>query len=415
VVITFAAKAACDATVAIEDARGRIVRHLASGVLGENAPPPFAKGTLKQSIVWDGKDDRDKYVDDKNSCAVRVSLGLEPRFERTLFWSPKRRASQDIRKVAIRAAPEGVYVFDGGQAADHIRLFSHEGDYVRTVYPFPSSKVKDVKGLIWHRFPADGRTLPIKPSYQMCTLLTSGDNALNIIFKDGRYFRGPMDPRHKGEYGRAATDLAVTAGRIAVGANRLNRLAPDGSSGGLNVYGPWICRRSAGKKGFYKATDSAYSASIGGYEAVNRLKPRRFAFSPDGKTLYLTRFTENFALDMYVHNYWQHGVYRMSFEEEKEPELFLGAVESGSDAKHFRMPADVACDRKGRVYVADLGNHRVQVFTPGGKLLRSIPVEAPAQVAVSPSGELYVFSWELLPSRRKPRVKVKQPYVLRIF
>ena len=46
--ISFAAKGFCDATVAIEDAAGRIVRHLVSGVLGPNAPPPFQKGTTRQ-------------------------------------------------------------------------------------------------------------------------------------------------------------------------------------------------------------------------------------------------------------------------------------------------------------------------------------------------------------------------------
>ena len=41
VTITFGSKAACDATVAIERAGAEIVRHLASGVLGPNAPAPF--------------------------------------------------------------------------------------------------------------------------------------------------------------------------------------------------------------------------------------------------------------------------------------------------------------------------------------------------------------------------------------
>jgi len=39
-VIMFASKGNCDATVAIEDAQGKIVRHLASGVLEPDAPAP---------------------------------------------------------------------------------------------------------------------------------------------------------------------------------------------------------------------------------------------------------------------------------------------------------------------------------------------------------------------------------------
>ncbi len=37
-IITFTSKAYCDATVAVEDVGGRIIRHLASGVLGPRAP-----------------------------------------------------------------------------------------------------------------------------------------------------------------------------------------------------------------------------------------------------------------------------------------------------------------------------------------------------------------------------------------
>ncbi|KKL93549.1 hypothetical protein LCGC14_1873570, partial [marine sediment metagenome] len=45
VTVSFAAKDYCDVTVAIEDAKGKVIRHLASGVLGKNAPPPFQKST----------------------------------------------------------------------------------------------------------------------------------------------------------------------------------------------------------------------------------------------------------------------------------------------------------------------------------------------------------------------------------
>ena len=62
VTIAFESKGFCDVTVAVEDESGRIVRHLASGVLGSNAPEPFRKGSKRQTIVWDGKDDQGRYV-----------------------------------------------------------------------------------------------------------------------------------------------------------------------------------------------------------------------------------------------------------------------------------------------------------------------------------------------------------------
>jgi hypothetical protein len=91
VTIRFKTKAFCDVTVAVEDGQGRILRHLASGVLGKNPPPPFRKDSLEQTIVWDSKDDQGHYVDDRENTVIRVSLGLKARYERHFLWSPYRR------------------------------------------------------------------------------------------------------------------------------------------------------------------------------------------------------------------------------------------------------------------------------------------------------------------------------------
>ena len=56
VTVRFESKDYCDATIAVENADGLIIRHLGSGVLGKNPPPPFQKDSLTQTIVWDGKD-----------------------------------------------------------------------------------------------------------------------------------------------------------------------------------------------------------------------------------------------------------------------------------------------------------------------------------------------------------------------
>ena len=55
--ITFAVSAATDLEVAILDAKGLTVRHLAAGVLGPNAPAPFKKDSLAQEVSWDRRDD----------------------------------------------------------------------------------------------------------------------------------------------------------------------------------------------------------------------------------------------------------------------------------------------------------------------------------------------------------------------
>ena len=68
-----------------DDVARSVLRYLASGVLGPNAPEPLQKGSLRQTIVWDGKDEQYAYVDDHNRTVVRVSLGLKPRYERRLL------------------------------------------------------------------------------------------------------------------------------------------------------------------------------------------------------------------------------------------------------------------------------------------------------------------------------------------
>ena len=176
VTISFTVKGCCDATIAIEESgakvagtprgvRGpsasapspRILRHLACGVLGPNAPEPLQKDSLKQTIVWDGKDDLGIYIDDKDGLGVRISLGLDPRLERTMFWDPKKRLG--LRMVPrVVAQPEGVYVYEGA-GVETVRLFDHDGRYIRMICPFPARDVEKVRGLPWNTF-TDGHKAP---------------------------------------------------------------------------------------------------------------------------------------------------------------------------------------------------------------------------------------------------------------
>lgn len=382
VTITFESKGFCDVTVTVEDTDGRIIRHLASGVLGPNAPAPFKKNSKKQAIVWDGKDDQGVYVDDKSRCLARVCLGLKPRFERTLHWSPHRRIQGRFRPL-VAPAPEGVYVLEGG-GCDHIRLFSHEGDYIRTVYPFPPDRSRSgaisgpnalktalskVEGLKWQQSPQDDLWFPKLNGHQYSTLFTSGSSA-----------SGAGGSR----YGSAASAFAVSpAGKpearpLALIMNSLNRLAGDGTTGGLPLEGPGTAIEA-------KNWQNKRQKTI----------PRSAAFSPDGRWIYLTGYARD-------RHHWicdfLPAVLRMEYLGGKPPELFVGSMkwgDEGNDNQHLRCPTSVACDSKGRVYVADSMNHRIQVFTPDGKHYKTIKdVFKPVEVQVHPrTGEIYVASW----------------------
>jgi hypothetical protein len=374
VTVVFATKGFCDCTVAIEDAAGRIVRHLASGVLGSNAPAPFQKDSKRQTIVWDGKNDAGRYIDDKDPLSVRVSLGLKPRFERTLFWSPKKRIAPGNRPL-FASGPEGVYVFEGG-GLDHIRLFDHEGNYLRTVYPFPPDRKTEsarsgpealkhalagVKGLKWMTFPQDGLVLPVWNGLVQATLLTSGNN---------------VGDQSTCKYGRAASAFALSGKRLALAMNSLNRVATDGTTGGLPLEGPATALPGKPYRG----------------KPVMAV-PRSAAFSPDGKWLYLAGYRGSGKYP------WLHGVARLDYVGGEKVEPFIGKMmEPGTGDSHFRCPLSVAVDAKGRIYVADYMNDRIQVYTPDGKHFKTVPnVTRPVTIHVSPrDGHMYVASWMIV-------------------
>ena len=376
--ISFESKGACDVTLAIEDGQGLIVRHLCSGVLGPNAPEPLQKNSLRQCVVWDGKDDRGRYVEHKETLSVRVSLGLAPRLERSLLWSPQKRGWSP--PPLICASEEGVFVFEG-MGADHLRLFDHAGNYVRTVYPFPADRIGAVLGLGWRTFAPDGAKLPEKLGKYEDTLLPSGDNARGRLDNRGK-------PPNYGLSGRAASALAVGKGRVALAHYGLSRLATDGSSGGVSLKGPDVVVPQ-----IYGTGDRPRTMDV---------MPKSAAFSPDGKWLYLAGYTWDRILDDAWHQHWHcmHGVYRVAYDGQTPPELFAGSAkvqEFGSDSTRFKCATSVACDPQGRVYVADYMNDRVQVFTPEGKFLKTIPVYKPAWVFVHQrTNEIYVFSWLLV-------------------
>lgn len=369
--VKFAVKAYCDATIAVEDAQGRIVRHLVSGVLGANAPEPFQKNSLEQTVVWDGKDDAGRYVEPAESCRVRVSLGLKAAFERNLFWSPHKRFANAC--MLLEATPEGMLVYEG-RGYDQLKLFSHSGDYVRTIYPFPAGKLDKVLGLEMQVYPQDGQSLPRKFGCVQATMLTSGTSAVRAM-------------KYKFGDGYAAMAMAAVNGRIALAYDSINRLSVDGTSGGLPLQGPKIGRR---------AKWAGYGGQGGGEEVIG---PASAAFSPDGRTLYLTGF-------MWREFYMGggdclHGVLKVDFEKDGEPEIFAGTMKSdegaGNQPGQFRVPAAVACDAQGRVYVADHMNDRVQIFSPDGKHLKDLKTPKPAQLQIDPrSGEIWVFSWPVI-------------------
>jgi hypothetical protein len=397
--IAFETKGYCDVTIAIENSTGKIIRHLVSGVLGNNAPAPFKKDSKEQVIIWDGKDDQEKYAANKDDLIIRVSLGLKPQFERSLFQSPYKRFGRN--QPAMAAAPEGVYVYEG-DITDNIKLFDHQGNYVRTVYPFPNSKLKEVKGLRWNKT-IDGEEVPLKEGSHQATFFGSGYNGgYDKASGYGAYqlkslhaYDGlPSDP--------GAESIAVIGNKLALVGFYLNCLSTDGSTGGLELKGS--------KSGVQVTPNYIYGNGPKNYEMM----PRSAAFSPDGKWVYLTGYTwyEDRSTGGATRG-WLHGVMRVSFDNKEEPKTFAGSLKydnatAGNSNDKFNCATSVACDRNGLVYVSDYVNNRIQIFTPDGVFKESIATNRPSHVAIhQKTGELYVFSWDYFHSNRTTSEKVE--------
>jgi DNA-binding beta-propeller fold protein YncE len=59
--------------------------------------------------------------------------------------------------------------------------------------------------------------------------------------------------------------------------------------------------------------------------------------------------------------------------------------EPGNKPGQFNTPHSIAVDAQGNIYVADRGNHRIQVFDGDGKFLRQIIIEVPVDPNARPA------------------------------
>lgn len=348
-VITFASKGKCDATVAIVGPDGKIVRHLASGVLGSNAPWPFQQNSLAQSLEWDGKDDRGRLA--PAGCEVKVGLGLKPRYGATL-------AAMDpyaLDPVAIACDREGTaYVLTGSFSNNYfdvtIRAFSRDGKYLRTVKPMPGG---------------------LAPEKYAGTFELVGP-------REDPYFV-PMS-KSAGQPPRSMGMAVSPQGRIVFSShgNRTHKFLRF-----LNTDGSGLCR----------------GPQLGPWQCV--IGRALAAFSNDGKSVFVSALTKSeIGGRGPVHAVLRFGVddptpteWLRSHNWAGKAPVFAGEIGTpGSDDAHFNDPRGVAVDKDNNVYVCDHGNGRVQVFDGQAKLLRSIKVDRPDQIAVHrKTGAVYVL------------------------
>ena len=101
---------------------------------------------------------------------------------------------------------------------------------------------------------------------------------------------------------------------------------------------------------------------------------------------------------LYVCDLGNDRVQRFTFDEQGKAGFDGKWGESGTDPGQFDHPFTVCVDKNDNFYVADFGNHRVQCFSPDGKLQYTCgkrgngegEFECPVSLAVDGKGALYV-------------------------
>ena len=146
----------------VEDADGKVVRHLAAGVLGNNARsrcgrirwPSRSSGTARTTSA----------KRPRGTVSRHVRLGLTAEFDRFLLHNPE--ASGPVGSVAV--GPGGtLYVFhrdgtvNGNMGGHKIKVYGPDGKHRKVLTPFPADIAADkVKARLGVFHAADGASVP---------------------------------------------------------------------------------------------------------------------------------------------------------------------------------------------------------------------------------------------------------------
>ena len=142
--IAFVVAAPTDVEVAVLGADGKVVRHLAAGVLGAKTPPPEPlKPGLAQGLEWDGRDDAGKPAAG-GPFKVRVGAGMAAKLRGTMggnpyvFGTPHETARLDLatdKNGLLYVYHVGCYKGDGTLT---IQVHDASGKYLKTILPAPA-------------------------------------------------------------------------------------------------------------------------------------------------------------------------------------------------------------------------------------------------------------------------------------
>lgn len=360
--IDFALSGPTDVTVAIEDAKGKVVRHLAAGLIGKKTAAPLQSNSLTQSLEWDGKDDFGKPVAvTAGPFQVRVRAGSGVQFSRLIGADPY--AFGRIHSVAVDE-DDRLYVmaYNGGlnQNMDTLRVFNPDGSYLRTIIPFSADLT-----------PEQAKAMARWDESRKSFLPKNGRSQMPVFYPWGS--------------GARLVSASKKDGIVLIQGSDLYRLDPDGG----NVRGPFPLWSTDAK-----------------LENPSWNIPQ-LAVSPDSKSLYIanvagTKYQPKKVSD--TNPAWPQGrVYRQETAiGGGDPRTFFDLTLPDWDKEKYWLPDawnkrtaayGITVDRGGHVYVCDLVNQAIVEIDAAGKQISSTPAPWPERIHVDPkSGTYYIIS-----------------------
>lgn len=354
-----------DVAVDVTDEQGAVVRHLAAGKLGQDAPPPLTKDAYGQTLLWDRKNDAGRPVP-AGTYTVRVRLGLRTAVDRIL--GERIGSAGQVLGLAVDPRRQELYVLGalgaGEGRATVIQVRDKDGRYLRTLLPYPASLeysqvggFKVGNGWVPRVFHAHAHAL-------MPALGSPMRQTMALTARGGVYFDSGAEP--PGDE-RGPRRVLLLEGGYAAGPRTGPLLPPEADAGHLHM-----------------------------------------ALAPNETYLYLSGLRRSGEECEPL-----NAVYRVRPTDPGPPEPWLGVPGQGGKAEgHFDDPRGLAVGAGGQVYVADYHNDRICVFDGTGRWLGAIPCTQPDQVFVHPkTGALYVLSIDQ--TRRQMQRYWDQPVAFR--
>jgi hypothetical protein len=355
-----------DVAIYVEDGQGKVVRHLAGGVLGKNAPEPLQPNALIQSVEWDGKDDFGKPAAG-GPFQFRVQLGMRPEFDGFLMHNPN--GSGEVSAVAV--GPGGtLYVFhkdgvaNGNMGGHKIKVYNRDGKHQKVILPFPAD------------------IAPAKVKALGTFQTAAGDLVPHMHNWETLSFYPDID----GIRGRDMPEMSCPAvdskGRVYWMVKRPALVAVD-ADGGIpydTFLGP-------------KLLPEIKDLRLAGPSWEFWSERPSLAVSSDDKYVYFAGLSAG-AGDFKKAKPLPC-VFRVEAATRGPAEVFIGKLdEPGKDKGLLTAPRGLAV-AKGLLYVADPGSNRVVAFKESDRSYAGeIAVENPQVIGVDPSsGAIYVCAY----------------------